>query len=205
MGLFISFEGIDGCGKSTQMMMLKRSLIDLGYTVISTREPGGTPIGEKIRAILLDKSNMGMEPLTEAYLYASSRALLVRQVIRPGLVDYDFILADRYVDSSLAYQGQARGLGIDTVYTINSFAIDGLFPDITFLLDAPSIKLSGRSTGTPDRIEDEGEAFQERAREGYHILADRYKGRYVILDALQSKQILHEEIINTVVKKARGD
>lgn len=204
MGLFISFEGIDGCGKSTQMMMLKKSLIDLRYRVMAAREPGGTPIGEKIRVILLDKGNMGMEPLTEAYLYAASRALLVRQVIRPGLANHDFFLIDRYVDSSLAYQGQARGLGIDTVFSINLPAIDGIYPDITFLLDAPSTELAGRASGTPDRIEDEGEAFQERAREGYHILADRYKDRYVILDALKSKEKLHEEIISEVLKRLRG-
>lgn len=204
MGLLISFEGIDGCGKSTQMMMLKKNLMDLGYRVMAAREPGGTPIGEKIRVILLDKGNMGMEPLTEAYLYAASRALLVRQVIRPGLADHDFVLIDRYVDSSLAYQGQARGLGIDTVFSINSPAIDGIYPDITFLLDAPSAELAGRSSGTPDRIEDEGEAFQEKAREGYHILADRYKDRYVVLDALKSKEKLHEEIVSEVLKRLRG-
>lgn len=205
MGLFISFEGIDGCGKSTQMMMLKKSLIDQGYRVMTAREPGGTPIGEKIRVILLDRGNMGMEPLTEAYLYAASRALLVRQVIRPGLADHDFVLVDRYVDSSLAYQGQARGLSIDTVFSINYLAIDGIYPDITFLLDAPSAVLIGRSSGTPDRIEDEGEAFQEKAREGYHILAQRYKDRYVILDALKTKEKLHEEIVSEVLKRLRGD
>ncbi len=205
MGLFISFEGTDGCGKSTQMMLLKERLTGLGYRVMSTREPGGTPIGEKIRAILLDKENVGMEALTEAYLYAASRTLTVRQVLRPGLADYDFVLVDRYVDSSLAYQGQARGIGIDAVYAINAPAIDGLFPDITFLLDALPIELMERSAGDPDRIEGEGEALQERAREGYHILAERYKDRYVILDALQERQALTEEMLCEVLSRVRGD
>ncbi|MDI6601366.1 MAG: dTMP kinase [Thermoanaerobacteraceae bacterium] len=205
MGLFISFEGIDGCGKSTQMVMLKNRLIDLGYGVMVTREPGGTPIGEKIREILLDKSNRGMEPLTEAYLYAASRALLARQVIWPGLVNKDFVLVDRYVDSSLAYQGHARGIGIDIVYAINAPAVNGLVPNITFLLDAPARELIARSSRTPDRIEEEGEAFQEKVREGYHILANKYKDRFVILDALQDRDKLHEEIMRTVLKKVRGD
>ena len=203
MSLFISFEGIDGCGKSTQMIMLKNKLEALGYKVLTTREPGGTPVGEKIRYILLDKENAGMEALTEAYLYAASRALTVRQVIEPSLAGYDFVLADRYVDSSLAYQGQARGLGIDTVYNINAPAIGGLFPDITFLLDAPASKLACRSEAAPDRIEGEGRAFQERAREGYSILARRYTGRYVILDALKEKQRLNEEIAHEVLKRMR--
>ncbi|TZE82142.1 dTMP kinase [Calorimonas adulescens] len=205
MGLFISFEGVDGCGKSTQIMMLEKSLVDMGYRVVVTREPGGTPLGEKIRQILLDKSNKDIEPLTEAYLYAASRALLVRQVIRPGLSKGDFILVDRYVDSSLAYQGQARGIGIDVVEAINTPAVDGLFPDITFLLDAPVGELMGRSSKVPDRIEEEGEDFQEKVREGYRILADRYKDRYIILDAMKDRFELHREIMEHVLKKFKGD
>ena len=131
-GFFITFEGPDGAGKSTQIDRLKLFFTERDLDVLYTREPGGTDIGEKIRKLILDKENIEMEPVTEAFLYASARAQLVRQVLKPAIKEGKIIVCDRYMDSSTAYQGYARGLG-DAVAEINKHAIDGLLPDLTFL------------------------------------------------------------------------
>ena len=132
-GCFITFEGIDGSGKSTQISLLEKKLRDAGYDVLLTREPGGTGIGEKIRSIILDPSNEEMDQMTEAYLYASSRAQLVRQVIVPAVNEGRIVICDRFIDSSIAYQAYGRQMG-ETIELLNSFAVGECLPDITFLL-----------------------------------------------------------------------
>ena len=145
-GFFITFEGGDGSGKSTQISILKESLIEKGYDVILTREPGGTDISEKIRELILDPENGEMEDITEAYLYAAARAQLVRQLIKPALEEGKVVICDRFVDSSIAYQGFGRGLG-DAVGVINTYAVDDCMPDLTILLKLDPERGSSRIAG----------------------------------------------------------
>ena len=152
-GYFISFEGGDGSGKSTQIQILREFLEERGYDVILTREPGGTPISEKIRSIILDKANSEMDDMTEALLYAAARAQLVSQVIRPALEEGKVVICDRFVDSSMAYQAYARGLG-DSVKTINAFAVGDCMPDLTILLKVnPQVGSSRIGNRERDSIE----------------------------------------------------
>jgi len=152
-GLFISFEGLDGCGKSTQMDLLAAALCERGYVVLVTREPGGTQLGEAIRDLLLDPKSHGMAARAEALLYAAARAHLVEEVIRPALADGQVVLCDRYLDSSLAYQGFGRGLGTDDIMSLNVWATESLFPDLTLFLDltTPSAPLGWRPCPTGSR------------------------------------------------------
>ena len=163
-GLFITFEGLDGCGKSTQMELLATALRERGYVVLVTREPGGTPLGEAIRQVLLDPRHHGMSARAEALLYAAARAHLVEQVIRPALKDGQVVLCDRYLDSSLAYQGYGRGLGTDDIITLNVWATDCLFPDLTLFLDLDDSIRSTRVAAVPDRLEAEDEDFHRGGR-----------------------------------------
>jgi dTMP kinase len=182
-GLFISFEGLDGCGKSTQMDLLAEGLRERGYIVLITREPGGTPLGEAIRDLLLDPQNRGMSARAEALLYAAARAHLVEQVIRPALRDGQVVLCDRYLDSSLAYQGYGRGLGTDDIVTLNVWATDCLFPDLTVLLDLDDSLRSTRLAAVPDRLEAENEEFHRAVAEGYRTLASLHPHRIRRVDA----------------------
>ena len=134
-GIFITFEGIDGCGKSTQTALCREWLESLGKTVLLVREPGGTKIGEKIRSLLLDKDNGAMAPMTELFLFEAARAQIVEETIKPALEEGKVVICDRFFDSSVAYQGCARGLGADMVSRLNMYATGGLAPDITFFLD----------------------------------------------------------------------
>lgn len=184
-GFFISVEGTDGAGKSTQLSRIETALRQRGFDVLVTREPGGTPVGEKIRAVLLDPENADMEPMTEALLYAAARAQLVREVIRPALEKGRVVLSDRFVDSSLAYQGFGRGLG-DCVRDINAPAVDGLLPDLTIFLDVPperGMTRIARDGRQKDRLEQEPEAFRRRVYEGFKTLADRDPARFRVIDA----------------------
>ncbi len=182
-GLFITFEGLDGCGKSTQMELLAEGLRERGYVVLLTREPGGTPLGEAIRDLLLDSRHHGMSARAEALLYAAARAHLVEQVIRPALKDGQVVLCDRYLDSSLAYQGYGRGLGTDDIVTLNVWATDCLFPDLTLLLDLDDSLRSTRLAAVPDRLEAENDEFHERVAEGYRTLATLHPHRIRKVDA----------------------
>ncbi|MEE1622036.1 dTMP kinase [Zafaria sp. Z1313] len=185
-GLFIVFEGGDGAGKSTQAALLAASLESAGRTVLRTREPGGTPIGEKLRSLILDHGHGTVDARTEALMFAASRAAHVEQVIRPALAAGTVVVCDRYVDSSVAYQGVGRGLGTDEVLAVNRWATDGLLPDLTVLLDvAPEAGRRRRTAGTAaeDRLESEPDDFHARNRAAFLALADADPGRYLVLDA----------------------
>lgn len=180
---FITLEGIDGSGKSTVISLLKERLIEKNLDFIIVREPGGTSIGEKIRTILLDPKH-SISPIEEVYLYASSRAALVREVILPALSSGKIIISERYFDSSLAYQGYGKGIPLSFIYEVNRYAIMDLYPDLTILLDIdPNICLERLKNKEKDRIELEGLNLQKSVRYGYQKLANIYKERYLVLDA----------------------
>jgi len=183
---FISFEGIDGCGKSTLMEQLSRWLAEAGVPHLRTREPGGTPLGEKIRALLLDPSNEGMNERAEVLLYTSSRAQLVQETILPALEKGVWVLTDRYVDATLAYQGFGRGIELEPLRRIQSWATNGLQPDKTILLDCDVDLAHGRMLGRsehPDRMERENLDFHRRVRNGYMEIARSDPERFIVLDA----------------------
>ena len=182
-GVFITFEGLDGCGKSTQMEFLAQALRERGYVVLVTREPGGTSLGEAIRGVLLDPRYHGMSARAEALLYAAARAHLVQQVIRPALADGQVVLCDRYLDSSLAYQGYGRDLGTDDIITLNVWATECLFPDLTLFLDLDDSLRSSRLAAVPDRLEAEDEEFHHRVAEGYRELLAAHPHRIRRVDA----------------------
>ena len=178
--MFVSFEGVDGSGKSTQAELLADHLRAAGRDVVLTREPGGTALGETIRELLLGGD--AMAPWAEAALFAAARAELVSDVIAPALDRGAWVVCDRYVDSSLAYQGIARGLGLDEVLELNLPAIGGRLPDRTFVLLLDADESAARLGTTPDRIEREGATFRERVNEAYRELAQRFPERIVLFD-----------------------
>jgi dTMP kinase len=178
--VFVTFEGLDGSGKSTQVELLREALQREGREVVATREPGGTPLGEEIRRLLLHWSDLS--PWAEAALFAAARAELVSEVIRPALDRGAAVLCDRYVDSSLAYQGIARDLGADRVLDLNLAAVDGVLPERTFVLLVEPGDVAGRIDGEPDRIEREDGAFRERVAAAYHELVKLFPNRIVPID-----------------------
>ncbi|MGI6206396.1 MAG: dTMP kinase [Anaerovoracaceae bacterium] len=186
-GLFITFEGPDASGKTTQIDLLRRRLSDSGLDPVVTREPGGTPVGEKIRNILLDRENAGkITPETEMLLYAASRAQHVAEVIKPALEAGRIVISDRFYDSSEAYQGYARGLG-DMVRVVNEPAVGGIKPDVTFLLMTSSADVKERrSESEYDRMDAESESFKRRVAEGFEAIAERDSGRVVRIDGRRS-------------------
>ncbi|MDR0520002.1 MAG: dTMP kinase [Clostridiales Family XIII bacterium] len=191
---FISFEGPDGSGKSTQLRLLGERLEALGLDVVYTREPGGTRIGEKIRDLTLDTENSEMDPLTEAMLYAASRAQHVAEVILPQLELDRIVLCDRYIDSSIAYQGYGRGLG-DIAYSINTLAVGGLMPDLTILVDAPPETCFGRIGRTDaDRMESEDMAYHRRVYEAYLDIAGKHPERIKTVNGMQSEEAVQSDI-----------
>lgn len=196
-GLFISMEGPDGSGKTTQIEKLKEYFSNKGYEVIITREPGGTQISEEIRNIILDVKNEALSDMTEALLYAASRAQHVEEKIKPALESGKIVISDRFVDSSIVYQGYARGIGIDTVESINSFAIQGYMPDITFFFDIePELAMKRKANQKSlDRLEQEHISFHNKVYEGYKILLKRYPKRIKSIDARQSIDNIYEQIM----------
>jgi dTMP kinase len=200
-GLFISLEGIDGCGKTT----LKENLLALlgrKYQVIGIREPGGTVISEKIRDMLLDVHNDGIIGKTEALLYAAARSQLVEEVIRPALAHGKIIIADRYLDSTIAYQGYGRGLDLEFLEDLNRICTGGLKPDVTVLLDIDPLEGQNRRVqNIPDRLEQEGLEFQDRIRAGYLNLQEKEAGRIKLLDARQSPETLVHEAMKHIEEK----
>jgi dTMP kinase len=183
-GLFITFEGTDGSGKTTQIELLTKYLKEKGYNVINTIEPGGTAIGDKIRDILLDRKNKGMSPRTETLLFQASRAELVLKVILPALDSGKIVICDRFYDSTIVYQGMARGLGTEKITDISLWTTGGLEPDITFLMSIEREKGLKRLCGeSMDRIEMEEGGFQEKICQGYRELARMYSKRIMEIDA----------------------
>lgn len=200
-GYFITFEGQDGAGKTTQMKRLQQALEERGYCVRMTREPGGCPISEQIRKILLNIGNGEMDGVCEAYLYAAARAQHVRQVIVPALMRGEIVLCDRFIDSSLAYQGAGRGLGVERVAQINREAIGEWMPDLTlyFSLD-PESGMQRNATGgkTLDRMEAAGEDFRARVRAGFMELAKGQPGRIRVVDADRSLEDVWQQVLSAV-------
>ena len=195
-GILISVEGPDGAGKTTQITLLREYLKEKGYDSIVTREPGGTKISEKIRALILDRENMEMGKETEMLLYAAARAQLVHEVIKPALEQGKAVICDRYVDSSAVYQGIARGLGIDTVYEVNGYAIQGILPDLTIHLDLDAeqgIKRKKKQTEL-DRMELETMDFHKKVAEGYRELAKRDPKRIKTIDAAASIEEIQMQV-----------
>lgn len=194
-GFFISFEGLDGSGKSTQIEFLRQYLDERGIPSVFVREPGGTAIGEEIRSIILDRRNDGMDPVAEAMLYAASRAQLVSEVIEPALAAGKVVVCDRYIDSSVAYQSFGRGLKYK-VAEINEHAVRGVMPDVTFWLDVPPETGRSRRTGREqDRLEAERDAFFYRVQEGYSKLAEHFPDRIVRVDGSLPREEIREQIV----------
>ncbi len=198
-GLFISIEGPDGSGKSTQISALKNYFEERGVDVLLTREPGGTPISEKIRVIILDKNNKEMDYMTEALLYAASRAQHVAQVIKPALTAGKIVICDRFIDSSIAYQGYGRGLG-DCVRVINEYAVRGCMPDVTFLLKVdPKVGKERINEDEQDRLEQEKLEFHQRVFAGYMDMEKRFD-RIISIDACRSIDEISADIISYIEK-----
>ena len=200
-GAFLTVEGPDGSGKGTQIKRLAEALDRFGYEVVHSREPGGTPIGEKIREILLDRENAGMADETEALLYAASRAQHVREKIRPAVAEGKVVLCDRFLDSSAAYQGGGRKLGVDKVLAINAPAVDGTLPDLTVYLDIDHRTAMARrcAASEPDRLEMEAESFHARVEDGYHELIKRDPERFIVVNAERTREEIAKEIAEKVL------
>jgi dTMP kinase len=201
-GKFITFEGPEGSGKTTIIQMLEQSLIKIGYSVLLTREPGGIKIAEEIRHVILNPENTEMDPRTEALLYAAARRQHLTERVIPALSEGQIILCDRFLDSSLAYQGFARGLGIKEVYQINQFAINGTMPHLTFYLDIdPEIglkRINQNQEREINRLDLEKLDFHYKVREGYLTLLKMFPERIHVVDASKSINEVHEEIYNKI-------
>ena len=207
MSRFITFEGPEGAGKSTQIALLADYLRRQGYTVHCTREPGGTPIGDQIRRVLHDVANTQMTPVAEILLYSASRAQLTAQVIKPLLAEGTIVLCDRYADSTFAYQGYGRGLDMATLQTITRFATGGLKPDLTIFLDLPvEVGLSRKKQaseageGEFNRMDRLTVAFHRRVREGYLAMSRAEPQRWVVLDARQPVDALQSDVRRALQK-----
>lgn len=200
-GLFITFEGVDGCGKSTQMRFLSEYLMEKEYDLFLTREPGGCNISEKIRELVLDVENKEMTDRTEALLYAAARAQHVEQVIEPAVRDGKIVLCDRFIDSSLAYQGIGRGLGIENIMQINQFAMGDRMPDKTFFLDFPPHLAFERMSKkrVHDRLETQEERFYTELYNGFTQLAETFPERIIRIDASGDK-FATQKIVQTTME-----
>ncbi len=202
--MFITFEGPDGSGKTTQFHLLVEWLNDAGYPIVSTREPGGPDISEQIRAVLHDPQNTAMDARTEILLYSASRAQHVAQVIRPALAQGKIIISDRYADSTLAYQGYGRRLDLETLRVITYFATGGLTPDLTLCFDISAEEgLTRRRLGGGEwnRLDAEALEFHQRVRAGYQKLASQEPDRWVVVDAARSIEEIQAEVRATVSEK----
>lgn len=200
-GLFISFEGIDGCGKSTQIKMLCSYFKDRNKEFLMVREPGGTDISEQIRKILLHSHDQEISDRTEALLMTGSRAQLIDEKILPFLNQGKIVIADRFLDSTLAYQGGGRELDLNWLIDLNNFATNNTFPDITFFIDIEPEVGAKRSGSSKDRIESVGLEFQSRVRQSYIKLSTLFNDRYLTLDGNQKKKIIHKKIVSHLLEK----
>lgn len=203
-GFFITFDGIDGCGKTTQISLLEVKLKEKGYNVFITREPGGTPLSEKIRSILIDKDNRGMVRECEAFLYLASRAQLMREFILPTLEEGGIVLCDRFSDATIAYQGYGRDISIELLKKMDTFATGGRKPDLTFILDLSveeAIRRRKKMGKESDRLESEKREFFEKVRSGYLTLAREEPERIYMLDGTMKVETLSLHIFSIVEKR----
>jgi dTMP kinase len=201
--LFITFEGVEGSGKSTQLNMLHAHLLRMNMDVVSTHEPGGTRIGEDIRRILLDPANKEMHAMTEAVLYAADRAQHVYEVIKPAMNQGKIVLCDRYIDSTLAYQGVARRMGMEGIQNLNEWITEDLYPDLTFLLEIPyrvGLKRMQKRSRSADRMENQPDSFHEQVQEAYKTLAKIFSKRFVILNGADKPENIHHKIMQEVTE-----
>lgn len=212
MAFFITFEGIEGCGKTTQESRLAESLAELGYPVVVTREPGGCSIAEQIRAILLDAGNRAMVPLAELLLYAAARAQHVEEVIRPALDTGKIVICDRFTDATAAYQGYGRSLDLELIGGLNRLATGGAVPDLTILLDCPEevglsramARINATEGAREERFEQESLAFHRKVREGYLRLAAAEPERYLILDGTRGIAETASAVAEAVLDRMAG-
>ncbi len=210
-GKFISFEGLDGCGKSTQLEKLAGTLRQQGIEVVTTREPGGTDIGERVRAVLLDSRTAGLDPHAEMALMFASRAQLIAEVIHPALEAGKWVLCDRFTDSTEAYQGGGRQLGSEPVLRLHQVLCGGLWPDLTILMDSDvrhSVSRARRRNKVAEqnenRFEKESQAFFGRVREGFLEIGRRESQRVVVVDARPAIEVVHGEIARVVKERLMG-
>lgn len=203
--MFITFEGGEGSGKTTCINRVVETLKQQGRDIVLTREPGGTPISEEIRNVILDKKNTDMDPRTEALLYAASRRQHIIQKILPSLKEGKIVISDRFLDSSLAYQGVARGLGIDEIYKVNQYATEGLEPDITFFFDIipeEGLKRIAANAGREvNRLDVEKLSFHHDVRNAFLELAKRFPNRIVIIDASKDRDGVYNDVMNEINKR----
>ena len=202
-GKFITFEGCEGVGKSRQIKMLEEYLNNNGVKYYLTREPGGTPVSEQIRGVILDGKNVDMTDECEALLYAAARVQLLKEKVKPRLEAGELVFCDRYIDSSLAYQGYARGLGVDFVEKINDYAIKNFMPDYTVFLNLPPEQAFLRKGGVDktDRLELSGMEFHKKVYQGYLELAERYSERFIVIDASGERHETQAKIIAALKEK----
>ena len=198
--MFITFEGIDYSGKSTQAKLLHEYLQSQGIKSMLVREPGGTKISEKIREILLNREHLEMLPLTEFFLFSASRSQLVNEVIKPNLKRGIVVICDRYYDSSSAYQGYGGKLDVKKIFSINDFAASGLKPDLTFFIDIPPKKAFARAVEkhTFDRIENKQISFYNRVRKGFKDIAIKNKKRFVVINGMNPVEEIHSKIVKII-------
>ena len=203
--MFITIEGPEGSGKTTAVDAAVKELEKLGYQIVRTREPGGTPIAEQIRNVILDKNNTAMDQRTEALLYAASRRQHLVEKVWPALKEGKIVVCDRYLDSSLAYQGGARGLGVDNILQVNSFATEGTFPDLTLLFDLdPEIglaRIAANSNREVNRLDLEKIEFHKKVRNTFLELAKRYPERFVVIDASQSREEVAKKTLEVMLSR----
>lgn len=202
-GKFITFEGCEGSGKTTKLNALKEYLDKQGVKYLFTREPGGNPISERIREVILDVKNEGMTPVTEALLYAAARVQLLNDRIGPALEEGTLVICDRYVDSSLAYQGEARGLGQDFIRSVNAYALEHYRPDCTIFLDITPEQAFERKNGADenDRMEQAGMAFHKKVYEGYKKIAIAEPDRFIAVDAVGEKDEVFARVLAVLKEK----
>jgi dTMP kinase len=197
-GLFIAFEGGDGAGKSTQVALLREAFERADRAVTVTRQPGGTPLGQQIRDLVLHGEHVA--PRAEALLYAADKAHHVEMLIRPALQRGDVVITDRYVDSSVAYQGAGRGLGAQEIHDLNVWAVDGLLPDLTVVVDIPAEEGRRRRGEVHDRLESEADTFHEAIRQHFLSMAAGNPQRYTVVDGTAAPEAVHAEVMNWLEK-----
>lgn len=203
--MFITLEGPEGSGKTTAVEAAVKALQEKGYEIVRTREPGGTPIAEQIRNVILDKANTSMDPRTEALLYAASRRQHLVEKVWPALKEGKIVICDRYLDSSLAYQGGARGLGVDEVLNVNLFATENTWPDLTLLFDIkPEVglaRIASNASREVNRLDLEKLEFHNKVRDTFLALAKKYPERYVIIDASQSRDEVAKATLEAIMNR----